>query len=308
MEVEHRMSDPLILLKNVERLGETYRDKYLTTWDSDKLNSDWWEALKFFFNHSFPRGRRDTLSNEYYCFTIDRLQKDILKTENPDDEAYRTLQQHLPDFDSHIVSEFKKRHQLGKTTAMNYKPWFSEEVANQHPIIRLLTSPKQVEVKWESEQPYSKEVRLGNDEDVMMVLDTLKFICDERRRNIYSYIKHVIQEQGIRAIYRELDDLHGVGDKIASLVIRDIGLLNPGLIQGDYEYAFPVDTWVGTVTKKIRCTAEDGKGIKQYFIQRCKEESLDPPLVAAGLWHLGSHSLDILLDNYLGKYELPKRV
>ncbi len=309
------MSERLILLKNVERLGIAYRDRYLNSqlsqvwnWDSDKLNSDWWEALKFFFSRSFMRGRKDKLSNEYYSFTIDRLKNDILKTENHDD-AYLALQQHSADFGSHIVSEFKARHQLGKHNGSRHER-FQEEIADRHPIIRLLTSPKHVEVAWEIGQPYSMKISLRNDDDVMMVLDTLKFICEDGHQNIYSYIIDVVREKGAQVAYNELTALHAVKDKIATLVIRDIGLMNSGLIQADFEFAFPIDTWVRKLAEKIGFAVKNDAQmkIKQSLIERCRVESIDPLLLAAGLWHLGSHSLDILLDDYLGRYELPKRV
>jgi len=77
------------------------------------------------------------------------------------------------------------------------------------------------------------------------------------------------------------------------LVIRDVGLMNDGLIAQDYEYAFPVDTWVETVAKMIGCEDQSSKGIKRYFIQQCGN-AINPLPLAAGLWHLGSHSLKIL--------------
>ncbi len=299
------MSDTL-LLSNLERLGEAYCEQYLVgEWDGAELDTDWWKALKFFFSHSFMRGRNDRLSHEFYSFTIDRLQNDILKTENLDD-AYRTLQQHSADFDKGILLEFKNRHRLGRRTASKHAR-FTEEVANRNPIIQLLTSSKQVKVVWEREA-YLKEIRLGNDEDVMMVLDTLEFICTEGRRNIYAYIKQVIHDKGISAAYSDLTKLRAVKDKIATFVIRDIGLMNRGLVREDHEVAFPVDTWVRKLAGKIGCTAGTDEGIKQHFIERCKEESIDPLLVAAGLWYAGYNSLMILLDHYLGKYPLTDAV
>jgi len=61
------------IMRNIEQLGERYCRKYLDSWNKEKLQNNWWEALKFFFSHSFMRGRRDELSNEYYYFTIGTL-------------------------------------------------------------------------------------------------------------------------------------------------------------------------------------------------------------------------------------------
>ena len=64
-------------IKNIEHFGERYCKKYLNIWDKDKLENNWWYSLEFFFSHSFMRGRRDVLSNEYHQFTTSTL-KDYL--------------------------------------------------------------------------------------------------------------------------------------------------------------------------------------------------------------------------------------
>lgn len=70
----------------------------------------------------------------------------------------------------------------------------------------------------------------------MMVLDVLKLISqDNNKKNIYNYFKEVIQRVGLRGAWRELKQIRAIADKIAAFIIRDIGLMNPGLITGDYE-------------------------------------------------------------------------
>jgi hypothetical protein len=291
------MTDPCLLLKNVEHLGRAYCDRYLD-WDREKLESDWFQALKFFFNHSFMRGRRDELSNEYYSFTIDRLQHDILGTET-DREAYHQLQRRVNELDKDVLLDFKRKYGIRRRTASKHAR-FAEEIAERHEVIRLLTTPKIVAIDW-GNKTYEKKVKLGNDNDVLMVLDTLKFISVDERCNIYTCLRAVIRDEGVHTAYAALTQLWAVGDKIATFLIRDIGLMNLGLIQDDYEIAFPVDTWVRRLARQIGCNTASDKGIKQHFIQQCKEASIDPLLVAAGLWYVGYHSVEILLDEYLGR-------
>jgi hypothetical protein len=64
------MNDRVTLLKNIELLGRIYCTRYLD-WDRDKLESDWFTALSFFFGNSFMRGRRDEMSNEYFRTSFD---------------------------------------------------------------------------------------------------------------------------------------------------------------------------------------------------------------------------------------------
>ncbi|MHB0958294.1 MAG: hypothetical protein ACYC0X_12510 [Pirellulaceae bacterium] len=212
------MTGRVTLLKNIEHFGRIHCARHLN-WDRDKLESDWLKGLSFFLSNSFMRGRRDTLSNEYYCFTMDRLQTDYLDCEDRE-AAYRRLQERSHECDTAILRAFKRKYKLGRNSASRHER-FAEEVANHNELIRLLTTPKEVEVT--GEHPAYKKIRLGNDDDVLMVLDTLRFISTEPRRNIYTYLRGVIQDQGVRAAQAELTQLWAVGDKISNLVIRDSG-------------------------------------------------------------------------------------
>ncbi|MFP4041727.1 MAG: hypothetical protein ACLFT6_03085 [Bacteroidales bacterium] len=69
-----------IIAKNLEFLGRQYEKAHLERWKNNNLNSNAWEALKFFFSHSFMRGRRDELSVEYYEFTMNVLSESFDKT------------------------------------------------------------------------------------------------------------------------------------------------------------------------------------------------------------------------------------
>jgi len=79
-------------------------------------------------------------------------------------------------------------------------------------------------------------------------------------------------------------------------------------VKNDYNYyekAFPVDTWVRQVAKKLKLN--DKTDIKTPFISECLTSKVDPLKVAAGLWYMGSHSLDILINDCLGVVLLRER-
>jgi len=289
------------LIKNIERLGERYCRRYLDSWDNKKLQDDWWEALKFFFSHSFMRGRRDELSNEYYCFTISALESYFSISYQNMDRFYERFKEQKNYFDKNCILKFKKEKNIGRGNSIKDKD-FGKEVVENNPIIKLLITPKKIKVKWESET-YNKKLFLGNDEDIMMVLDVLKFISDDKQ-NIYNYLKNTIVNSGVKAAYEKLTKMRAISDKIATFTIRDIGLINLGTVNKDYELAFPVDTWVTKIAHKLGCTSNDIKEIKKYLIEKCKDTNVDPLKFAAGLWYLGFHSLDILLKNCLDVIEI----
>ncbi len=213
------------------------------------------------------RGRNDELSQKYLDFTVTALEEEILHiTKEGLDRSYKRLKKEM------------EHYQKGQNNS----------------IKKALTKPRKV-------KSYKKEFSLSNDKDVMMVLDCLKFISNGNRKNVYNYLKTEIErtDSGLEKVYNELDDIYGIGDKIATFIIRDIALINSGLInKNDYKMAFPVDTWVRKIAlAKFGCTEKDSdEQIKIHLIKKCKECNVNPLKFAAGLWYLGANSLDLLVE------------
>jgi len=296
------------IMRNIERLGERYCRKYLDSWNKERLQNNWWAALKFFFSHSFMRGRRDKLSNEYYYFTIRTLENYFLITSANLNNSYQRLKKQKEYFDKECILRFKKDKGMDmRTNSLNkkYKDEFKKEIAERNPIIKLLITSKEVEVKWDN-KTYNKVISLGNEADVMMVLDVLKFISGDDKKNIYNYLTNTIVNSGVKVAYKELIEMRAISDKIATFVIRDIGLMSSEIkiADEDYKLAFPVDTWVDKIAHRLGCCSEDIEEIKNHLITKCKESKIDPLKFAAGLWFLGFHSVDILLENCLGDIEI----
>ncbi|MEM3264939.1 MAG: hypothetical protein QXH07_03180 [Thermoplasmata archaeon] len=66
------------IFKALAEFGKKYQDRYLySQCEKEKLKTllttDWYEALKFFFDRSFMRGRRDELSNTFLERTLNVL-------------------------------------------------------------------------------------------------------------------------------------------------------------------------------------------------------------------------------------------
>ena len=286
------------ILKNIEKLGERYYKEELGRWDRGKLQTDWWEALKYFLNHSFMRGRRDELSCEYYCFTIKVLEDYFSINDKSLDAAYQELRIRKRYLDKEYILTFKKKRNINKGNSIKHKD-FREEVAKKNPIIDILTTSRKVKVRRNCDA-HEKDVFLGNDEDIMMVLDTLKFIASsDEKRNIYNYLREKIVNTGIKKAYNELISIRAIGDKIASFIIRDIGLMNPEIkiTKESCVYVFPIDTWVKKVADKLGCKERDYSRIKKCLCDSIPD-NINILKVAAGSWYLGTKSLEILLENF----------
>jgi len=290
-------------IKNIERFGERYCKKYLNIWDKDKLENNWWYSLEFFFSHSFMRGRRDVLSNEYHQFTNSTL-KDYLSIDPMAiNISYNKLKKDKIYLIKDIILDFKSRKNILKRNSIAHGD-FEKEISSKNPIITSLLLKKEIKVKWD-ERYYLKKIHLGNDQDIMMVLDVLHFIStDKKHMNIYNYLNDVITESGVDGAYSELLNIYAIGDKIATFIIRDIGMMNPKIIKGDFRFAFPVDTWVYRIANKLGCKGENIDRTKECLINKCKMYDVNPLKFAAGLWYLGFNSLDILLEDCLDRIKI----
>lgn len=284
----------LVFIQKIEDYGRIYERKLLDTFQDEKLSSDWWEALKFVFSRTFMRGRRDELSNEYMFFTFDALGKEFQIDSLSRDGAFRRLKEKERLYDSSIITKFIEKNKLNKKNSLKHKD-FNSDVVNKNDMIRLLTTEKNVKVFW-GDKHYEKKLYLGNQEDIMMVLDILKMVSIEK--NIYAYIKKMIYNAGIEYSYNKLNEIRAVGDKLSTFVLRDVCMLDRNIPIKKYKFVFPIDTWVNQIAKKIDCTGQINE-IKTCLIKKCQEVECDPILFAAGLWYVGFNSLEILLEQII---------
>jgi len=274
--------DEYRMMKNINRFGEKYRKNLIRDSDKNKLESDWWYALDFFFDKAFNRGRNDKLSKRYKTFAIDVL-KEYFEIDKMDlEKSYTKVKE------SYKNGEFK--------------------VNSNSPLYEKLGEIREVEVDYRifGEKVKKESTCLKNELDKKLVLSTLNFISEYDKKNVYTYIIERVRNGRIAEIYSELKKIDGIADKLATFVIRDIVLLNEEKFRQmniDYKLVFPVDTWVQKVYLRIkgfdRQEKKNIKGdeIKGYFIKKCRDYNLWPPRVAAGLWYVGFFSFRILINN-----------
>ena len=298
------MRNQNLIIEKIENFGEIYCKKYLFgCWNKETLKNNWWEALRFFFSHSFMRGRRDKLSNEYYYFTIDVLKDYFSISDSEIDSSYKRLMNQREHFNKECILRFKKYKKIGRGNSIKHND-FKKELAEKNPIVKLLITPKVVKVKWENEA-YHKKIHLGNDADVMMVMDVLSFITsDDNWKNIYNYLKNNLENSRIKTVYQELigPRFRSISDKIATFIIRDVLLLNPEIKirEEDYNLAFPIDVWVRKNARILGCNSKDIEKMKICLIDKCKFYKKNLLKFAVGLWYAGFHSIDIL-ENCIGE-------
>jgi len=346
--------DGNILLNNIIKLGDLYCDgeEFLGQWKGKDLENDWWEALKFFLNHSFMKGRRDSLSLDYYYFTCEVIEEKYGIKEDKEAAYSKIREDSINGYFNYekIVKGFKKEKKLdlrnnillntndkennnkGKKSDIEkqkLKIEINDEFKKKYKdytIIKELTKDRKIKdpSRIGKHRRDGFEYSLENDKDLCMVLDVLKFISREGRQYVYAYLLELIEvDKGIKNAYKEIDKIKEIGDKLASFIIRDILLLNGNskLNNEEYIYAFPIDTWVLKVAEKMDLLKSEeiqkiiyNKGIKRSLneikssdIKKIKLELLEKSKehnslkFAAGLWLLGTNSLELLIENYLKK-------
>ena len=174
-----------------------------------KLETDWWYALDFFFSHSFMRGRKDELSWDYYLFTLEVLKKHFSINGKNQDGGYISIINKKEDFNKRIISNFKEKRQIdGRKNSLRkeYREEFIKYVSEKNPLVKELITPINIKIK-EDGKENTKKVHLGNDKDVMMVLDILKFISsDKNKKNLYRYIKNQLEESKVDKTYKQLNE------------------------------------------------------------------------------------------------------
>jgi hypothetical protein len=231
-------------LKKIESFGDIFKKEYRSQWNKEQLQNDWIYALKFFFDHSFMRGRKDSLSIRFKDKSIEVLEKTFFKDQN---FSFDSLEEEL------------------------------------------------------------KQNEVNNKADRMMVIDTLKFIKNLDDYNITNFAIKGLKENEQES-YDKLRDIKFIGDKIATLYFReicwmfDIKIKNQMLI-------FPIDTWVKQIINRLRILdgdkilplielrkVKDSK-VKEKAIEVCIQNSIDPIKFNAGVWYIGTHSLEIVLNN-----------
>jgi hypothetical protein len=243
------------------------------------------------------RGRRDDLSEEYYRYAVIALAEYFNIPEKPGEREFSPIAAANNCFDKTIIEEFKQDKKMPRIGNSIKHPEFRNEVAEKNDLIKCFLEKRVVRFDDILEKA-PKTVYLGFDRDIMMVLDVLKFLTEDKERaNIFNYVCDRLTNSGVRATHQQLTRIYAVGDKISAFIIRDIGLLNTNVKIDEYEFAFPVDTWVLKIAKKLGCATNDLQKVKSWFIDKCVADHLDPLKVAAGLWYLGFNSLDIVLDN-----------
>lgn len=251
-------------LRTIALLAERYRDEILEEWMPRKniFMEDWFEALDFFLSHVFYQGRRDELSTRYYEATKQALR--VYFSEAPETRASRY-------------------EQAWGNKWIPHDPDWKAFVRDNNPLMFALA-------KAEAGKKRAQE----------MVLDTLRFIRELRKRNVVNFSHTRVAAGEIAKHYQELQGIWQVGPKTSSFYLRDLCSLYDLKVSDSVSVATqPVDTWVRTISSQLGIIdpKDDDTTARAKIVRVCKRARVSSSDFNAGAWYLGSNSLRIALEH-----------
>lgn len=110
--------------------------------------------------------------------------------------------------------------------------------------------------------------------------------------NLASYVRSLIQNNQTKEAHELVDDIRGVGTKIASLYLRDIAYL--GSITEDRikdQYCLqPVDTWIEQTLSIVFGDRKPNvlRKKQEMIVNLCEVSNVSPIAFSQGAWMLGS--------------------
>ena len=153
-----------------------------------------------------------------------------------------------------------------------------------------------------------KKISTGKIRDREMTVDTLNFIYQKLEKYKYNILKFTIdriKNKELKELYNELKKIRQVGEKTASLFLRDVVAvygLTDQLTNEDHIFLQPIDTWVRQVSTsdKLSLASKESsiEELRKNIVDVCFKTGVSPIKLNQGMWYLGTHSLELILNGF----------
>jgi hypothetical protein len=139
----------------------------------------------------------------------------------------------------------------------------------------------------------------GKGRDVITLCASL----EQHHYNIYQFALAGMQND-LGQVHRRLDDIRGIGQKIASLFLRDLALLVDSPIRNqDREFVEPIDIWLRRTAQILSGHADENDSDSahaQAVIELADQAGCCALRLNAGSWYFGSQVAGTLRDLQTG--------
>lgn len=273
------------LMRKIENLSEEYTNDVellsissrISGGDKSQILQSWWISLIFFFDRVFYQGRRDQVSGMFEAATVKALNELLGETDEQKLDNLLTLRdrgcldyRRKDTLCASVYSKLRRRYRIQRPDGTE------------------------------------KDSSTGKERDREMTVDALRFVAETLGNhdfNILQYAICKIRDQKMRELYDQLTCVRQVGDKTATLFLRDVVAvygLEESVTQDDLVFLQPVDTWVRQLSGRINLAREgtSDKQLKRTIVEVCSKVAVSPIRFNQGLYYLGSHALELILRGY----------
>jgi hypothetical protein len=255
---------------NLNRIGKKYLDIDLQK-PNDTFECNAYEGFRDFIRYGFYRNRKEELAKRYILHAQEALDK--IAPSLPDDPTERVKRlfgrgKELQKQFNNLARKNKDTHELDRVFLESACDLFIEKLKNDG-------------------------------------------------YNVRHFCKRSIEAHELPELHRKLMEIKGVGPKIASLYLRDILLLYSRsrsepekflneLTAEEIRAVYPIDTWVGKISKRILDCDGDEDQVAETIIKKCEDFGVSPIYVNHGIFRIGAKAQELLLDNldHLDEFEV----
>lgn len=191
-----------------------------------------------------------------------------------------------------------------ETVSTEYRQHTESVLRNHRSTIRNRWSESSDGISDEALKQKLADQGVGNQHDRRMVVEVLDFLGSLHNidHDVITYTQVRIENGSINEVYAELNDIHNVGPKKATLYLRDVVTrweLEDHLEGDQYRYVFPVDVWVFRVAKELGIVSTDSldwETNSTEIVEACGE-SVSPIAFNQGAWYLGANAFEIIIKH-----------
>jgi len=113
-------------------------------------------------------------------------------------------------------------------------------------------------------------------------------VAGQLGRSIVAHVFALLREDQVKRAHTLVAGMNGVGDKIASLFLRDVASYYELNVATDRHLLQPVDTWIRRATALCLNVESPPEAVARSIVDACHSCNVNPEHVNDGMWYFGA--------------------
>lgn len=113
-------------------------------------------------------------------------------------------------------------------------------------------------------------------------------VDDLHGQSLIAWAQEQVKQRRLVEAHRQLQQVNGIGNKIASLFFRDTVVQSGLTVCADREWLQPIDGWVKKVVWSLSGAELKTDGCKRFMVEKCRA----PELANQGVWYFCARVAD----------------